>query len=30
MFNMHMDFLSDADKEWLFSRTALGIYNFGE
>jgi len=27
---MHMDFFSDKDKEWIFSKIALSIYNFGE
>ena len=30
MFRMHMDFLSDEDKEWIFSKAALSIYNFSE
>jgi len=30
MFRMHMDFFSDEDKEWIFSKAALSIYNFGE
>ena len=30
LFLKHMDFLSSADKEWLFHRSALQVWSFGE
>ncbi len=30
IFRVHMDFLSEEDKEWIFSKTALDIYNFAD
>ena len=30
LFLKHMDFLSSADKEWLFHRSALQVWRFGE
>ena len=28
LFREHMGFLNDDDKEWLFSKTALSVWNF--
>lgn len=30
MFSKHLDFLTDSDKEWLFSKAALKVWKFGE
>jgi L-fuconolactonase len=30
LFRTHMDFLTEEDKEWLFSKTALSVWAFGE
>ena len=30
MFRTHMDFLTEEDKEWLFSKTALSVWTFAE
>ena len=30
MFRTHMDFLTDEDREWLFSKTALGVWDFDQ
>lgn len=29
VFERHIDWLDDGDKQWLFGKTAMGIYNFG-
>lgn len=30
LFRIHMDFLTGADKEWLFSKTAMKVWKFGD
>ncbi len=30
LFRTHIDFLTDEDKEWLFSKTALKVWKFGD
>ncbi|MCZ6677131.1 MAG: amidohydrolase family protein [Candidatus Poribacteria bacterium] len=30
LFRTHLDFLNDTDKEWLFSRSAMKVWKFGE
>ena len=30
LFRTHVDFLSEEDKEWLFSKTALTVWKFGD
>ena len=30
MFRTHLDFLTDSDKEWLFSKAALEVWKFGD
>ena len=30
MFRDHIDWLSEVDKEWIFGKTALQLYNFGD
>jgi predicted TIM-barrel fold metal-dependent hydrolase len=29
LFRTHMGFLTDDDKEWLFSKTAMTVWKFG-
>ena len=30
MFRTHMDFLTEEDKAWLFSKTALSVWSFAD
>ncbi|MDE0041992.1 MAG: amidohydrolase family protein, partial [Candidatus Poribacteria bacterium] len=30
LFRTHLDFLTDLDREWLFCKTALKLWKFGD